>query len=788
MFTWCRFWDSLYEEGYEIIAIDSPGFGRSEGRTGQANLWRCDDGKLVVELLEAFEVKRGRCHVMGQCMGAAMGMRGFVRGSEYFSGSFVFHNATIGLWEKEFEEGKGRVLAWHEVDGDHMREAVGYKNFKRMAKEDPKYVTYIDNEEYRRSGKEEEVLDLESVSTGDVKISRTDSVSYKDPRPETIERVVDFFSRPPINKKAALKSSPLEKLNVTAIEDSKVDASSRVNVYIKVRPFLKRESDKSCISKITDTAITVKGLEYKFSKIITNETAADDYFLGDSTNFWEPEGGGTKIVFAYGQTGSGKSSTIRQIIRSLETKLQQEDDVFQPESLMVKYVQIYNENLLDMLHENRPINRLEDAIELSYGVNELTKVVELTNERHRTTSSTGMDDTSSRSHSLLYISVPGGSTLCIVDLAGNERISRSGVTGQQLTESININSSLSHLIRSLNSTIDTKSKFIPTRDSLLTTLLSPVFKLKCQVTLLACISPCEDNVRETISTLKFAAGGTYVGARKKKKRAKDGFKKMTDDEVGSLRLSREKSRGLSVRGKTVNELGIFVRGMEMEADELPEVEGEGEDVDVEAEAPGETNLVMLHYYGSCAVEIGSRCCWSDGELLELCDGLRLGAEAGGRVRVIVPDLPGHGKSLGTISSKPMKDNLSDICKTFLEPLLDHFGCDSKTVIYGYDFGAGLAMSATQVLANRFKGLIVHNGSYRLSGNETLAFRKGFVREVLWTDSLWHTKEKALMFGRLLLSHLKGLKKDMQEKKIRKLSEEEVVMKIAAVVEKVARIS
>ena len=129
---------------------------------------------------------------MGQCMGAAMGMRGFVRGSEYFSGSFVFHNATIGVWEKGFEKWKGRVLAWHEVDGDHMREAVGYKNFKRMAKEDPKNVTYIDNEEYRRSGKEEEVLDLESVSTGDVKISRTDSVSYKDPTPETIERVVDF--------------------------------------------------------------------------------------------------------------------------------------------------------------------------------------------------------------------------------------------------------------------------------------------------------------------------------------------------------------------------------------------------------------------------------------------------------------------------------------------------------------------------------------------------------------------------------------------------------------------
>ena len=94
-------------------------------------MWRSNDGELVLGILDALKVKPGTCAVLGQCMGAAMIMRAVAiaekRGRESpFSGHFVFHNATVGSWVEELtglvEGGKGKILAWHEVDGDHMRE------------------------------------------------------------------------------------------------------------------------------------------------------------------------------------------------------------------------------------------------------------------------------------------------------------------------------------------------------------------------------------------------------------------------------------------------------------------------------------------------------------------------------------------------------------------------------------------------------------------------------------------------------------------------------------------
>ena len=79
------------------------------------------------------KVRPNTCAVFGQCMGAAMAMRAVgtiaqQRGGRKspFSGHFVFHNATVGTWVREItdivERGKGKILAWHELDGDHMRE------------------------------------------------------------------------------------------------------------------------------------------------------------------------------------------------------------------------------------------------------------------------------------------------------------------------------------------------------------------------------------------------------------------------------------------------------------------------------------------------------------------------------------------------------------------------------------------------------------------------------------------------------------------------------------------
>ena len=63
------------------------------------------------------------------------------------------------------------------------------------------------------------------------------------------------------------------------------------------------------------------------------------------------------------------------------------------------------------------------------------------------------------------------SRLVLIDLAGSERVKRSGVTGAALDEARNINKSLSAL-GNVFSALQTKQRHIPFRDSTLTYLLN----------------------------------------------------------------------------------------------------------------------------------------------------------------------------------------------------------------------------------------------------------------------------------------------------------------------------
>ena len=92
----------------------------------------------------------------------------------------------------------------------------------------------------------------------------------------------------------------------------------------------------------------------------------------------------------------------------------------------------------------------------------------------RQTASTNMNEHSSRSHCMLQVYVQGedsdGSTsyakLSLVDLAGCERVARSGATGQRLKEATSINSSLSALgdVIAALSVKSNKAKHVPYRN------------------------------------------------------------------------------------------------------------------------------------------------------------------------------------------------------------------------------------------------------------------------------------------------------------------------------------
>ena len=131
----------------------------------------------------------------------------------------------------------------------------------------------------------------------------------------------------------------------------------------------------------------------------------------------------------------------------------------------------------------------------------------------RATKKTDMNEVSSRSHSIftlhlaaynerLNAAINGQLNLC--DLAGSERVERSGATGQSLTEAKNINKSLSALAHVFES-LSQRAAHVPFRDSTLTYLLEPTLSGNGKTLMIVNLSPTQESVNESVSTLRFGA-------------------------------------------------------------------------------------------------------------------------------------------------------------------------------------------------------------------------------------------------------------------------------------------
>ena len=140
---------------------------------------------------------------------------------------------------------------------------------------------------------------------------------------------------------------------------------------------------------------------------------------------------------------------------------------------------------------------------------------------------TAMNPASSRSHSIfsLYIEVkkPGKKTLLgqlnLVDLAGSERPEKSGVTGDALTEAIEINKSLSHLG---NTFVQIGQKQKPNfRCTPLVQVLEKSFSDGGKTLLFVNLSPMASDAPESIGTMRFGENVAKCVIAKKKDKKKD---------------------------------------------------------------------------------------------------------------------------------------------------------------------------------------------------------------------------------------------------------------------------
>ena len=149
-------------------------------------------------------------------------------------------------------------------------------------------------------------------------------------------------------------------------------------------------------------------------------------------------------------------------------------------------------------------------------------LIEVAN-RNRVTSATSMNDSSSRSHSVLVLDVQTKrdaktyqAKLHLVDLAGSERVKKSEVTGQAFDEACFINNSLTCLgrcVQALAAAGQKGSPKPPFRETKLTRLLSGAFGGRANTALCVCVAPSSSDAFETLNSLQFGQQAMSVKVR-----------------------------------------------------------------------------------------------------------------------------------------------------------------------------------------------------------------------------------------------------------------------------------
>jgi hypothetical protein len=211
-------------------------------------------------------------------------------------------------------------------------------------------------------------------------------------------------------------------------------------------------------------------------------------------------------------------------------KLKQERRSLYSYTITVSMMEIYCEIIRDLLKP--PSKRRELKLkELAAGeilIDGLTELeaqseADILNamalgESYRSTEYTAMNDVSSRSHSVVRITIHAqhlGSEksfiakMHLIDLAGSERLSKSLAVGQRAIEARAINSSLAALGNVLES-LQHHNAHIPYRDSKLTHLLKDSLGGNAKALMFINVSPSDSDTKESFCSLNFGSRARKV--------------------------------------------------------------------------------------------------------------------------------------------------------------------------------------------------------------------------------------------------------------------------------------
>lgn len=359
---------------------------------------------------------------------------------------------------------------------------------------------------------------------------------------------------------AELQITEGEKLR-KKLHNTILELKGNIRVFCRVRPLLPDDGvETTAVSYPTSTEALGRGIDlsqsgqkypFTFDKVFNHEASQQDVFVEISQLVQSALDGYKVCIFAYGQTGSGKTYTMMGrpeapeqkglIPRSLE-QIFQASQSLQSQGwkykMQVSMLEIYNETIRDLLSTHRStgsdITRTENGVlgkqyTIKHDANGNTHVSDLTivdvcsireissllqqAAHSRSVGRTQMNEQSSRSHFVFTLRISGinesteqqvQGVLNLIDLAGSERLSRSGATGDRLKETQAINKSLSCLSDVIFA-LAKKEDHVPFRNSKLTYLLQPCLGGDSKTLMFVNISPDPSSVNESLCSLRFAA-------------------------------------------------------------------------------------------------------------------------------------------------------------------------------------------------------------------------------------------------------------------------------------------
>ncbi|XP_015595698.1 kinesin-like protein KIF18A [Cephus cinctus] len=396
-------------------------------------------------------------------------------------------------------------------------------------------------------------------------------------------------------------SRPSTSGSTTPAVHAETGSPTAVRVIVRVRPHNEREQQDNfrTVVKVIDDKMLIfdpkeeenpffyrgvaqkgrdllkkqnKELQFIFDRVFDETASNTDIFEGSTKELINGLLDGYNCsVFAYGATGAGKTHTMlgkeddlgityrtmAELFMQINAQKDQRDF-----TLGVSYLEIYNENVQDLLQKGNPLQIRDDGrsgiivaglkVMAIQSADELLALLAKGN-KSRTQHPTDANQESSRSHAVfqVYINIINkldGQVkrvkLSMIDLAGSERASATGCKGARFKEGANINKSLLALGNCINNLAD-GIKHIPFRDSKLTRLLKDSLGGNCQTIMIANVSPSSLSYEDTYNTLKYANRTKKIKSNIKKNIVScqmhvTGYIKMVEEQKKEIDLLKQK--------------------------------------------------------------------------------------------------------------------------------------------------------------------------------------------------------------------------------------------------------